>query len=54
MLKVLVVSYKSQVSLVPDEVLGEPGIVGEVLSAGVDDRHQQQDLPDDDGDVSKG
>ena len=45
------VSYKSQVSLVPDEVLGEPGIVGEVWSAGVDDRHQ---LPDDDGDVSKG
>ena len=54
MLKVLVVSYKSQVSLVPDEVLGEPGIVGEVLSAGVDNRHQQQDLPDNDGDVSKG
>ena len=54
MLKVLVVSYKSQVSLVPDEVLGEPGIVGEVLSAGVDNRHQQQELPDDDGDVSKG
>ena len=46
----LVVPCKSQVSLVPDEVVGEPGIVGEVLSAGVDDRHKQQD----DGDVSKG
>ena len=54
MLKVLVVSYKSQVSLVPDEVVGEPGIVGEVGSAGVDNRHQRQELPDDDGDVSKG
>ena len=54
MLKVLVVSSKSQVSLVPDEVVGEPGIVGEVWSAGIDNRHLQQELPDDDGDVSKG
>ena len=54
MLKVLVVSSKSQVSLVPDEVLGEPGIVGEVWSAGIDNRHLQQELPDDDGDVPNG
>ena len=48
------VSSKSQVSLVPDEVVGEPGIVGEVWSAGIDNRHLQQELPDDDGDVPNG
>ena len=45
------VSSKSQVSLVPDVVLGEAGVVGELESAGVDNRHQRQELPYDDGDV---
>ena len=35
----------------PDVVVGDPGVAGEVRSAEVDSRHQQQELPDDDGDV---